>query len=75
MPESNKGLGPMHPEDPGDLESGRMPHVESFGPDFKSGANPGDCPICRPYACDDPDNHLGVPSDYTPLKNRGCGHS
>jgi hypothetical protein len=31
-----------------------------------------DCPICRPFACDDPDNHLGVPSEYTPLKNRGC---
>lgn len=30
------------------------------------------CPICRPFACDDPDNHLGVPAEYTPLKNRGC---
>jgi hypothetical protein len=30
------------------------------------------CPICRPLACDDPDNHLGVPPEYTPLKNRGC---
>jgi hypothetical protein len=31
-----------------------------------------DCPLCRPFACDDPDVHLGVPSEYTPLKNRGC---
>jgi hypothetical protein len=30
------------------------------------------CPICRPFPCDDPDNHLGAPSEYTPLKNRGC---
>lgn len=31
-----------------------------------------DCRVCAPLACDDPDNHLGVPSEYTPLKNRGC---
>lgn len=31
-----------------------------------------DCPLCRPFDCDDPDNHLGVPSEYTPLKNKGC---
>ena len=31
-----------------------------------------DCPLCRPFDCDDPDRHLGVPSEYTPLKNRGC---
>lgn len=30
------------------------------------------CAICAPFACDDPDRHLGVPSKYTPLKNRGC---
>jgi hypothetical protein len=30
------------------------------------------CQICTPFACDDPDNHLGVPSEYTPLKNAGC---
>lgn len=30
------------------------------------------CAICAPFDCDDPDNHLGVPSKYTPLKNRGC---
>jgi hypothetical protein len=22
------------------------------------------CPICRPFDCDDPDNHLGVPPEY-----------
>jgi len=33
---------------------------------------PGGCPMCRPFACDDPDNHLGVPERYTPLRNRGC---
>jgi hypothetical protein len=49
---SNKGLGPMHPEDPDDLSM--------------------DCRICAPLACDDPDKHLGVPSEYTPLANRGC---
>lgn len=30
------------------------------------------CPVCAPFDCDDPDRHLGVPSEYTPLKNRGC---
>jgi len=30
------------------------------------------CRVCYPFACDDPDNHLGVPSEYTPLANRGC---
>ena len=30
------------------------------------------CPECAPFPCDDPDRHLGVPSEYTPLKNRGC---
>lgn len=30
------------------------------------------CAICAPFACDDPDRHLGVPSEYTPLRNRGC---
>jgi hypothetical protein len=30
------------------------------------------CMICWPLGCDDPDAHLGVPSKYTPLKNRGC---
>ena len=30
------------------------------------------CAICAPFDCDDPDNHLGVPSKYTPLRNRGC---
>lgn len=54
------------------MESGRVPHVESFGPDFKTGSEPGDCRQCAPFACDDPDNHLGLPSEYTPLKNRGC---
>ena len=49
---SNKGLGPMHHEDPGDLDM--------------------NCRVCYPFACDDPDNHLGVPSEYTPLANRGC---
>jgi hypothetical protein len=53
-----------------DLESGRAPHVESFGPEFKSGSEPGDCELCAPFACDDPDNHLGVPSEYTPLQSR-----
>lgn len=31
-----------------------------------------ECGICYPFGCDDPDMHLGVPSEYTPLKNRGC---
>lgn len=31
-----------------------------------------ECKICAPLGCDDPDRHLGVPSEYTPLKNRGC---
>ena len=33
-----------------------------------------ECPMCSPFDCDDPDNHLRheVPSKYTPLKNRGC---
>lgn len=44
-----------------------------MGPEeFKSGSDPGDCALCAPFACDDPDRHLGVPSEYTPLKNRGC---
>jgi len=30
------------------------------------------CKMCYPFDCDDPDRHLGVPSEYTPLKNRGC---
>jgi hypothetical protein len=30
------------------------------------------CRECYPFACDDPDRHLGVPSEYTPLKNAGC---
>jgi len=30
------------------------------------------CPMCAPFDCDDPDRHLGVPEEYTPLKNRGC---
>lgn len=31
-----------------------------------------ECRLCAPFQCDDPDNHLGVPSEYTPLKNKGC---
>ena len=31
-----------------------------------------ECRLCAPFSCDDPDVHLGVPSEYTPLKNRGC---
>jgi hypothetical protein len=34
--------------------------------------DPDYCAACAPFACDDPDRHLGVPSEYTPLKNRGC---
>jgi hypothetical protein len=30
------------------------------------------CSLCAPLPCDDPDRHLGVPSCYTPLANRGC---
>lgn len=30
------------------------------------------CAVCRPFPCDDPDRPLGAPSDYTPLRNRGC---
>jgi hypothetical protein len=30
------------------------------------------CGQCAPFDCDDPDRHLGVPAEYTPLKNRGC---
>lgn len=40
------------------------PLVPPDDPDF--------CPTCAPFACDDPDRHLGVPSEYTPLRNRGC---
>jgi hypothetical protein len=39
---------------------------------FVTGSDPGDCPACAPFACDDPDRHLGVPAEYTPLANRGC---
>jgi hypothetical protein len=31
-----------------------------------------DCQLCRPFDCDDPDRHLGVPAEYTPLANAGC---
>lgn len=31
-----------------------------------------ECKQCAPFDCDDPDRHLGVPSRYTPLRNRGC---
>jgi hypothetical protein len=33
-----------------------------------------ECPMCAPFECDDPDNHLRseIPPEYTPLKNRGC---
>jgi hypothetical protein len=30
------------------------------------------CMACAPFDCDDPDRHLGVPTAYTPLANRGC---
>ena len=30
------------------------------------------CTMCYPFDCDNPDYHLGVPEEYTPLKNRGC---
>ena len=30
------------------------------------------CKICAPFACDDPDAHLGVPSEHTPLRNQVC---
>lgn len=32
------------------------------------------CPMCHPFPCDDPDNHLAheVPMDLTPLRARGC---
>jgi hypothetical protein len=30
------------------------------------------CRSCFPQACDDPDMHLGAPTAYTPLTNRGC---
>lgn len=43
-----------------------------YDPGLPSGSDPGDCPQCAPFACDDPDRHLGVPSEYTPLANRGC---
>ena len=56
-------FGPEADDPRGDLES---------SPEFKSGSEPGDCPECAPFACDDPDRHLGVPSEYTPLRNRGC---
>lgn len=32
----------------------------------------GTCNVCFPFDCDDQDRHLGVPSEYAPLKNRGC---
>lgn len=45
---------------------------EPSADDLFAGLEPGGCPQCRPFACDDPDNHLGVDPKYTPLKNRGC---
>jgi len=33
---------------------------------------PGGCPMCRPFACDDPDNHLGVPDKYRPAWADRC---
>lgn len=33
-----------------------------------------ECPLCRPFDCDDPDTHLGheIPAYLTPAKERGC---
>jgi hypothetical protein len=51
---------------------GTAPEFPSERVEFVTGSDPGDCPVCAPFACDDPDRHLGVPSEYTPLANRGC---
>lgn len=40
--------------------------------DLVTGADPGDCARCAPFACDDPDGHLGVPAEYAPRAARGC---
>jgi hypothetical protein len=45
-------------------ENAAAPLVSPDDPDY--------CPACAPFACDDPDRHLGVPSEFTPLRNRGC---
>jgi hypothetical protein len=57
--------------DPDDSGAGDPQRI--VAPEFKTGADPGDCPICGPHvACDDPDRHLGVPPEYAPLAARGC---
>lgn len=46
-----------------------------MGPEdeFKSGSDPGDCALCAPFPCDDPDNHLGPPPGYGPPEGCHCG--
>ena len=51
------GLGPRHHEDPAR---------------YVTGSEPGDCPRCAPFACDDPDAHLGVPAEYA-IPGCHCG--
>lgn len=53
-------------------ESEYMQEPEETDEDFKSGANPGDCPQCAPFACDDPDMHLGPPPGYGPPPGCHC---
>jgi hypothetical protein len=37
-----------------------------------AGSDPGDCRLCAPFACDDPDRHLGVPPEYA-IPGCHCG--
>lgn len=50
--------------DPGEpLQAPRLSHTSALD---------DECHMCYPLACDDPDRHMGVSSEYTPLANKGC---
>ena len=50
----------------------RRTQDEAYDDGFRSGAEPGDCPVCYPFACDDPDGHLGPPPGYGPPPGCHC---
>jgi len=50
----------------------RRTQDEAYDDGFRSGAEPGDCPQCAPFACDDPDAHLGPPPGYGPPPGCHC---
>jgi hypothetical protein len=68
MTDPRAGSGPYHHEDPRRYDGDYL----RAGAPFATGSDPGDCRMCAPFPCDDPDRHLGVPSEYTPLANAGC---